>query len=400
MKIGIVTAYDECEANSEYSKALKEEFERQGHSVEILRLPFSVFTIPSRPTQKLADILIDEMAEKIKHLDYVNIQYETSLFGCDCSSVFRRIKKIVCSCKPKQFSITMHSQIHFDTKKLKTSAFKQKLYVLIKKKKGFSSKMLDCLTYNVIDLVTAKEGLIITHTIRAQERVRAFFPHANVKAFPLCYKRYEDIKNIKNSFNKEKYMQEKGIVLNKNEKAIGVLGAFTPWKDLDTCVMALSVLPEEYHLFFYGGMHKLEFKHSPNGLDRIKKLEKKILSLNLQNRVHFMGFQPTSEDFFNAHLFCDCVVLPYLEVGEDGSGSASVALETCDNVFLSRNCTFDELKLFTDEAAFNFDMGNYLELAEKIQTMPDRQKILKQREAYFLSYNVSECVKMYLSIMK
>ena len=51
MKIGIVTAYDEGEANSEYSKVLKEEFERQGHSVEILRLPFSVFTVSSRHTK-------------------------------------------------------------------------------------------------------------------------------------------------------------------------------------------------------------------------------------------------------------------------------------------------------------------------------------------------------------
>ncbi|MBR4106347.1 MAG: glycosyltransferase [Alphaproteobacteria bacterium] len=399
MKIGIVTAYDEGEANSEYSKVLKEEFERQGHSVEILRLPFSVFTVSSRPTQKLADVLIDEMVEKIKHLDYVNIQYETQLFGCDCYSVFRRIKKILLSCKPNHFSITMHSQIWFDTKNLKENIYKRCLHTLIKKKKWFSHKNLDRLIYRILNLVSSREGLIITHTMRAQERVKAFFPNANTKAFPLCYKRYEDIKNIKNSFNKEKYMQEKGIVLNKNEKAIGVLGAFTHWKDLDTCVMALSILPKEYHLFFYGGMHKLEFKHFPNGLDRIKELEKKILSLNLQNRVHFMGFQPTSEDFFNAHLFCDYIVLPYLEVGEDGSGSASVALETNDNVFLTRNCTFDELKLFTGEAAFNFDMGNYLELAEKIKNLPDKHRILEQRKKYFKHYNVTENVKIYLSIM-
>ena len=112
-----------------------------------------------------------------------------------------------------------------------------------------------------------------------------------------------------------------------------------------------------------------------------------------------MGYQPSSEDMINAHLFCDFIVMPYLEVGEGGSGAASTALETCDNVFLTRNCTFEELKEFTGEAAFNFDMGNYLELAEKILSLPNRNRILKNREKYFKQFNIKENVKMYLSVI-
>lgn len=398
MKIGIVTAYDEHEANSEYSKALKEEFERQGHSVEILRLPFNVFTNLSFSMQKLADHLIDDMVEKIKKLDYVNIQYETGLFGTNIQDVFRRIKKILSVCKEDAFSITIHSQIHFESKKIKQNKIKIFFNDLTKKHKTFTQKNINRLMYRVLLSVIQKNGLIITHTMRAKKTVLSEFPSANVQAFPLCYKRLNEIKDI--CFDKEKYKKEKGINIASNAKVIGVLGAFTPWKDLKTVVKALSLLPDEFHVFFFGGMHKLDFKYHIEGLGWIYELQEQIISLNLQNRVHFMGYQPTSEDMLNAQLFCDYAVFPYKEVGEDGPGAPSSALEVCDNVFLTRNDTFEELKEFTGEAFFSFDMGNYMELAEKIKSLPSKQIVLQNRKDYFEKYNIQKNAEMYLSVLK
>lgn len=400
MKIGIVTAYDECEANSEYSKALKEEFERQGHSVEILRLPFSIFMDASRSMQARADTLIDEMAKKIPELDYVNIQYEGILFGCDCVKIKERVLKIINACKSSSFSLTCHSRVNFDSRKIKQNKLSQFIYKIRKKDRKLVQKNIDRMQYRILEAVQNKNGLIIAHTIRDKNRILSVLPKANVKAFPLSYKRADDIFALKQKFDKLSYQREKGLDLPDNTKKIGILGAFMYWKDFETVIKALCFLPENYHLFFYGGQHKLDFKGAPAGLPSIKNLQDLIAMKGLANRVHFMGYQPTSEDMLNGHLFCDCIVLPYIEIGESGSGSASMALETCENVFLARNHCFEELKNFCGEAVFNYDMGNYLELAEKIQTMPDRQRILKQRESYFSRYNVSECVKMYLSIME
>ncbi len=399
MKIGIVTAYDEHEANSEYSKALKEEFERQGHSVEILRLPFSIFPVPSYSMQKLAEHLIDEMVEKIKHLDYVNIQFEIGLFGTNCKDVMRRMNKIFSVCKENSFSLTLHSQVHFDTKKIKKSPLKTFFTKLKKRSLPFTQGNIQRLLYQVLSNVVAKKGLIITHTIRARNGVLSAFPTANIQAFPLCYKQLADIKKQKAAFDITQYKKEKGLILDKNTKIIGVLGAFTPWKDLLTCVKALLLLPENFHLFFFGGQHYMDIKYSPQGLERISALQEQIFTLGLPKRVHFMGFQATSDDMFKAHLFCDYIILPYTEVGEEGSGSASNALETCENVFMTRNYTFDELKKFTGESFFSFDMGNWMELAEKIKSLPDKQTILKNRELYFEKYNMENMVKMYLSVL-
>ena len=46
-----------------------------------------------------------------------------------------------------------------------------------------------------------------------------------------------------------------------------------------------------------------------------------------------MGFQQSSEDMLNAYLFCDYVVLPYIECGEMASAAAGNALELNSNVF-------------------------------------------------------------------
>lgn len=64
MKIGIVSCFNEGEANSEYTKVIYEEFIRQGHDVEILRLPFSVFGNNSPSMRKRADAIIGEIGKK------------------------------------------------------------------------------------------------------------------------------------------------------------------------------------------------------------------------------------------------------------------------------------------------------------------------------------------------
>ena len=191
-------------------------------------------------------------------------------------------------------------------------------------------------------------------------------------------------------------MKRKGINLPDTIKVISVIGTFNPWKDFETVIKTVSLLPDDYHLFLYGGQHKLEFNNFSSGLPIIKSMQELILSLNIHKRVHFMGFQPSTDDITDANLFSDYIIMPYKEVGETGSAAIGTALELCDNVFMTRNNCSDELTRFTGDAFFTFDMGNYMELYEKIINLPDSDIIYKNREKYIEKYNISNTIQNYI----
>lgn len=391
MKIGIVSCFNEGEANSEYTKVIYEEFIRQGHDVEILRLPFSVFGNNSPSMRKRADAIIGEIGKKIPHFDYISIQYEFLLYGYNFSDVQRRVLYLLQQCNEKNFSVTFH-RIDLN-KKIK----KRKWY-----KQLFNNKVLptaDEITLSILDEINRKQGLAIVHTLRDKEKILAFNPQLKVFAHPLNYKRQEDVAKLKKSFSKKQYMEEKGIRLSASDKIIGVIGSFVRVKDYTTVTKALNYLPENYHLFIFGGQHKLEISMEPKGSSYIQEILSLVSSLKLNKRVHFMGFQQSSEDMLNAYLFCDYVVLPYIECGEMASAAAGNALELNSNVFASRNHCFEEWKKFTGEAFYSFDMGNYMELAEKIQSMPDKKNINQQRVAYLEQYSISKNIQHYLDLL-
>ncbi len=72
------------------------------------------------------------------------------------------------------------------------------------------------------------------------------------------------------------------------------------------------------------------------------------------------------EDFLSGMAVCDAVVFPYLEVGQSSSGPISQALELGCRIIASRTHTFMEFAEYHDNAVEFFDIGNHLELAERL----------------------------------
>src|SRR5437588_10298458 len=72
------------------------------------------------------------------------------------------------------------------------------------------------------------------------------------------------------------------------------------------------------------------------------------------------------EDFLSGMAICDAVVLPYLEVGQSSSGPISQALELGCRIIASRTHTFLEFAEYHEHAGEFFDIGNHLELAERL----------------------------------
>jgi hypothetical protein len=86
---------------------------------------------------------------------------------------------------------------------------------------------------------------------------------------------------------------------------------------------------------------------------------------DLSARIHFMGALP-EEDFLSGMAICDAVVFPYLEVGQSSSGPISQALELGCRIIASRTHTFMGFAEYHANAVEFFDIGNHLELAERL----------------------------------
>jgi len=90
---------------------------------------------------------------------------------------------------------------------------------------------------------------------------------------------------------------------------------------------------------------------------------------DLSQRIHFMGALD-DPDFLAGMAICDAAVFPYLEVGQSASGPVSLALELGRRIIASRNHTFLEFAACHPDAVEFFDIGNHLELANRILARP------------------------------
>ena len=86
---------------------------------------------------------------------------------------------------------------------------------------------------------------------------------------------------------------------------------------------------------------------------------------DLSARIHFMGAL-SEDDFLGGMAICDAVVFPYLEVGQSSSGPISQALELGCRIIASRTHTFMGFAEYHANAVEFFDIGNHLELAERL----------------------------------
>jgi hypothetical protein len=112
---------------------------------------------------------------------------------------------------------------------------------------------------------------------------------------------------------------------------------------------------------------------------------------DLSGRLHFMG-SLDDDDFLAGMAICDVVVLPYLEVGQSSSGPISQAIELGCRTIASRTHNFLEFARYHPATVEFFDIGNHLELAERIAA---RRQYAVRREQ--LDYTVETNKAIYLA---
>ncbi len=391
LNIGIISTYDELCANASYTKILEQEFRRLGHNVKIFECPTSVFHFNTPELVARQNAIIKNICSEIKKMDYISIQLEMGIYGATLKDINKNLAALISSCKNNSFSVTFHRVDLMSSEQQKIIAKKCRF----KKKYLFFAQIYE----NILALIEKKQGLVITHTNRDEEKIRGKFPNIRTKSHPLSYYSQESVIKLKEAFNKETVKQKYGI--SNNIKAIGVIGFLTnPCRDVTLVIKSLKLLPDDYCLFIIGGQHPCTYKDFPDGLDVTRNYIKLIEELNLQNRVFFLGAQATEMDMLEAIMFLDYVVLPYVEKGESAPASFYTSISFHKNIFATRNYCFDEIKKFAGEAFFSFDMGNYMELALKLKTLPNKETIYQNRANFLNKYSPQYIANLYLSLFE
>lgn len=256
---------------------------------------------------------------------------------------------------------------------------------------------------------------VIVHNRRDLSDARHLHGFDRVYDHPLAFLPADRVESARAQASRHRFPSIEA--LSPGFTLIGVFGFLNYYKGFGTAVRALHHLPESHHLLIFGGVHPNEIPaHQPvhsylaslledvqvdaaridrtssAGADR--DISAKLAGSqprDLSSRVHFMG-APDDTDFLAGMAICDVVVLPYLEVGQSSSGPISLAVELGSRIIASRTHTFLEFAAYHPNTIEFFDIGNHLELAERIAA---RAQYATRREP--ARYNVETNKAVYLA---
>ncbi|MCL6405717.1 hypothetical protein EXT70_08490 [Dickeya dadantii] len=363
-KIAIISSFSESCGNAYFTRILMDSMTDAGVQVECLSLNLLLTQSVNSEVRKKADKHIDDLCEKLKQFDGVNIQFEAGLYGTIPSDIIKRTLKLV-SANPHT-SVTLHSPRLVRDSASQREAIKQALKLRIKTairmyfaelRRNVSTRLNATIIKNLIK----KRINIIAHTLRAKEQIELLFNYDNVHVHPL--KIVDESHETSPDLLKAIRVKYK---FRENDKIIGMFGFVNEYKGHSLAIKTLSCMPKGYKLMIFGRQHPQTIKNNELVHKYISSLQHQIHCDKVADRVFFMG-EYDNEDFINLAGSVDYVWLPYVENGQDGSGIASICMDVSKQVLCSSSFAFDELfRLVPDYNNYSrFDIGNYLELANK-----------------------------------
>jgi glycosyltransferase involved in cell wall biosynthesis len=343
--------------------------------------------------RKLADRHIKEICAAITEFDAVNLQLEYGMLGVHTADICRRFSWLA-EASP-HFSVTFHTlrrptafpRVDFAkavlTGRWRTAgdihaAYRRNsqlsLGIARRLRKAMRQKPISIIVHNRRDRREIEQvhgfECVFDHPLAflAPAEAHAAIIQAKRRRFPLLDR------------------------LTSDDVLIGVFGFLNDYKGFETTVRALYHLPKTHHLLIFGGIH-------PNEIAPNRSIHPYLLSLlgeahvdatpeprgrrseieitaqagphprDLSARVHFMGALDDA-DFLAGMAICDVVVFPYLEVGQSASGPMSQAVELGRRIIATRTHTFIEFAEYHPDVIEFFEIGNHLELANRILARP------------------------------
>ena len=350
----------------------------------------------------LGDRHIKDICRDLAGFDAVNLQLEHGTLGRSAKHICRRFSWLVAAAP--RLSVTFHTLRRppvFPWVNFATAVVTLKWQKAGEIRTAFARdrKLCEAVAKCLRRAQRQKPVSVIVHNRR--DFSDAHFLHGFERVFehPLRFLSSNDAETIQAQATRRRFPQLDSLPASTT--LIGVFGFLNDYKGFGTVVRALHHLPEDHHLLIFGGIHPNEIaphvsihpytaallhdarvdatlyeqmRDAPNtGLNL--DIEHHLMDLfgkhprDLSSRLHFMGSLDDA-DFLAGMAICDVVVLPYLEVGQSASGPISQAVELGRRVIASRTHNFLEFARYHPDTVEFFDVGNHLELAERIAARP------------------------------
>ncbi|TWT10687.1 hypothetical protein [Reyranella sp. CPCC 100927] len=407
-RVAIVSTYDELCGIAGYTRALEAQLSASA-DVTVFDLDQYLLRTAHPRVRKLGDKHIEEIARQLSTFDCVNIQFEYGTLGRTRSEIVRRFVRLA-EAAPS-LTITFHTVHPVDP--LPWPEIRRALL------RGQIGKAIDSAssTRQISSLGNAIYGTLrrlqrtkwvsaIVHTYRDMQLMRDVQELTHVFHHPLSFVSAEKARNIRQSVTRADFPTL--AALPPDAKLIGTFGFLSSYKGFEVAIRALRLLPEDYHLLVFGGVH-------PQNIKKHQEIDPYVASLlkeggigqptagapdvasrrnDLTDRIHFLGVL-SDDAFTSAMAVCDTVVLPYLEVGQSSSGPVSIALEMGCRVLASRTTAFRQLARYHPDRIKFFDIGNFAELAGLIRSAPPAPVALSNS-----SFNPETNLRLYLDAMR
>ncbi|QBZ91814.1 glycosyltransferase [Pseudomonas viciae] len=392
-KLLIISSYHRACGIAQYVEFLELPLRQQNDfDIEIASLPVDLLRSQSPYAKRAARAEFNVLLQKVERAEVINIQFEPGLLGFSPTQIWRNLNAIIS--KSKKVIITYHTVPPLDSPKL-----------------HFSRR-------GVIDYLRTWRGNYVFDRLFAKVRKSPEKFHHIVqtareaKNFALLGVRKDSITHQPLAFISKDVREHmdhddaKSVILaqmniSSSATLVGCFGFLSPYKGIEIAIRALSALSDDHHLLVVGGLH-------PEGIDKgsveapyIQKLLKVIRKHpGLSKRVHFCGALD-NEEFNQVMLACDAVVLPYAEVGQTSSGPAALALDMGRPLYCSHTKCFGELNRYQPGAVSFFEIGNHMELAEKLLLADgDSPSRINARKSYLEKFSVEHRSASYLAAAK
>lgn len=397
-RLAIVSTRSKLCGIGAYTAALEKQL-AAAFDVTVLELDQYLMRGPQLRLRRQADAAIRGICAELVQFDAVNLQLEHGTLGREAKDIHRRFSWLV-EAAPN-LSVTFHTlpaPPTFPTAEFTHALSRLRLptaarIVLAHRRGGTLSTGLA----RVLRRAQRRKPITaIAHNRRDRRRLHHLYGIETVHDHPLAFLSKGGAAAIRARAAHHGFPTL--AHLPPETRLIGVFGFLNDYKGLGTAIRALRHLPAEYHLLIFGGIHPNEiaegapihpylatlyedayvdttpYAEISGGEMKLSVTAGRGLAeligphpRDLSERVHFMG-APDDDAFLSGMAGCDVVVLPYLEVGQSSSGPISQAVELGCRVIASRTHAFLGFAEYHPDVVEFFDVGNYLELAERIRT--------------------------------
>ena len=398
--LAIVSTSSQLCGIAAYTAALQRQLQ-DAFDITVFDLNQYLLRSSHRHVRKLADRHIKEICHAIRRFDAVNLQLEYGTLGRYGPDIYRRFRWLTTAAP--RLSVTFHTLLTPPV--FNALGFAKAAATLNFKAAGrihSEFRRTHLLSHGVARqlrrIQSYKPVSAIVHNRRDWYDACFLYGIKQVFDHPLAYLEAAEVEAIRNGASRQRFpMLDE---LPADAVLVGVFGFLNEYKGIGTAIQALQHLPQNYHLLVFGGVHpqeiaarqqlhpyisslfrqaymdmtlyarltEAEAQNAPPLLVAADRGLRELLATHprdLSGRIHFMGALAEA-DFLAGMAICDAVVFPYLEVGQSSSGPISQALELGCRIIASRTHTFLEFGEYHRDAVEFFDIGNHLELAERL----------------------------------